>query len=309
MRNFLRVAVALVLLAAGAREVQAVSQGRSYGVVTDAQGTPLEGVKIVVTCPALERFRQEHVTNKQGKYSIAVVDAAKTYIYRFEKDGFQPMEQEVKVPIGSNTELNFALLTVNQARAAAGAATVDPGIETYNAGVQLLNAGDSAGAEAKFLEATVANPQLVEAWTALAGIYLKAEKMNEALEAAAKALAIDALDPRALRVQVDAYRALGDTAKAQAASDALAKADPSSAGIELLNQGVNLFNEGKMDEARVVLEKAQAADPSLPRTYYMLGLCYSANDAAKAKASLQKFIELAPNDPDAQTAKEMLSYL
>jgi tetratricopeptide (TPR) repeat protein len=309
MRAIVRLAVVALLLAAGAQEASAVSQGRMFGVVRDAEGKPVADAKIIVTCPALERFRLEVETGKQGKFSVAVVDAAKTYVYRVEKEGFQPLEEEVKIPIGGNIEHNFTLLTVNQARIASGGSAVDPAVEIYNAGVQLLNAGDNAGAEAKFLEATTANPQLVEGWTALASTYLKVGKHAEAAEAASKALAIDALDPRALAVQVDAYRALGDTAKAQAAADALAKADPSSAGTTLLNEGVNLFNAGQIEQATGVLERARAADPSLARVYYMLGLCYSGTDTAKAKESLQKFLELAPNDPDAATAKEMLSYL
>ena len=42
----------------------------------------------------------------------------------------------------------------------------------------------------------------------------------------------------------------------------------------------------------------------------MLGLVYSnAGESAKAKEFLTKFVKLAPNDPDASAAKEMLEYL
>ncbi len=42
----------------------------------------------------------------------------------------------------------------------------------------------------------------------------------------------------------------------------------------------------------------------------MLGLCYVGEDnKEKAKEHLGKFLELAPNDPDAGTAQEMLKYL
>jgi Flp pilus assembly protein TadD len=41
-----------------------------------------------------------------------------------------------------------------------------------------------------------------------------------------------------------------------------------------------------------------------------LGLCYSSSgENSKARAAFEKFLELAPNDPEAGTVKEMLSYL
>ena len=41
----------------------------------------------------------------------------------------------------------------------------------------------------------------------------------------------------------------------------------------------------------------------------MLGLVYvNTGDSAKAKEHLQKFIDLAPDDPEVATAKQMLDY-
>ena len=53
-----------------------------------------------------------------------------------------------------------------------------------------------------------------------------------------------------------------------------------------------------------------AADPENARAYYELGRSYlSAGDTDKAKEALQQFLSMAPNDPEAPSAKEMLSYL
>jgi Tfp pilus assembly protein PilF len=42
----------------------------------------------------------------------------------------------------------------------------------------------------------------------------------------------------------------------------------------------------------------------------MLGLCYvNSGDNAKAKEHFSRFLELAPDDPDAGTAAEMVQYL
>ena len=49
--------------------------------------------------------------------------------------------------------------------------------------------------------------------------------------------------------------------------------------------------------------------PDHAKANYLLGIALVGEDPAKAKGLLEKFIALAPNDPDAATAKEMLQYL
>ena len=69
-----------------------------------------------------------------------------------------------------------------------------------------------------------------------------------------------------------------------------------------------LFDANQVREAKARLEEAVATDPSYGRAYYELGLCYAnLNDMAKAKEALSKFVTLAPDDPEAAMAKEILS--
>ena len=80
--------------------------------------------------------------------------------------------------------------------------------------------------------------------------------------------------------------------------------------MRLLNKGVALFNASKATEAIQVFERALKVDPTLAKTHYMLGLSYAnSGDTAKAREHLAKFLEMAPNDENAATAKEMLTYL
>lgn len=308
MRKLRVVAYSLVTLLA-ASPLLAVGQGRMFGLVKTQEGEPVAGANITVTCASLPTFKLELMSNDQGKYTVALVDATKTYVYRIEKEGFQPLEEQVKIPIGSNTERDFTLLTPQQLRAAGGAPVVDPAIETYNAGVALLNAGDRPGAIAKFEEAVKLDAELAAGWSALAMVRAQAGEHAAAVAAAEKAVAIDPGDTRALRVQVDGYRALGQDDKAAAAKRALAEADPASAALDFYNQGVDLYNGGQTDQALALFEKSLAADPNYARTHYMLGLCYAGSDTAKAKTHFQTFVEMAPDDPDAATAKEMINYL
>jgi superkiller protein 3 len=113
-----------------------------------------------------------------------------------------------------------------------------------------------------------------------------------------------------LRIRAEGYRLLGDHEKALEALSALAAADPELGAGVIYNEGVKAFNEGKMELAIAAFQQAIAVDPQNAPSYYSLGLAFTnQGENAKAKEAFQRFVELAPDDPDAATAKEMLKYL
>ncbi len=307
------VALALALVAPVA--AWAIGQGRIYGKVVDEKGAPVAGVKITVTTDALTDFKMEGTTNGKGDYAFSLVDVTKTYKYRLEKEGYQSWEEPIKVAIDSNTRKDFTLNSMSsleaqaQAKAEGEMTPTDKAVEAYNAGAEAFNAHDNATAKAKFQEAVGLDPQLATAWSVLSHLLLTEKNYKEAAAAAEATLAIDPADDRALRVRLDAYKGLGDAAKVKEASAALATADPGVAAITLINEGVSLYNAGKMNEAKEPLLKALELDPTQARAHYLLGICFSMDDKAKAREHLNKFIEMAPNDPDAAAAKEMLQYV
>jgi tetratricopeptide (TPR) repeat protein len=293
----------------------AIGQGRIYGKVVDEKGAPLAGVKITVTCDGVAGFKMEGTTNDKGDYAFSLVDATKVYKYRFEKEGYQTWEEQVKVPIETNLKKEFKLTSLGalqaeaQQKAEAEMTPEEKAVVAYNAGAEAYNQKNMAAAKAKFQEAVALDPNLVTAWSVLSHLLLTEKSYKEAAAAAEATLAIDPTDDRALRVRVDAYRGVGDAAKLKEASAALASADPKVAAIGLINEGVTLYNAGKMNDAKAPLEKAIELDPTAARAHYLLGICYSVDNKAKAREHFTKFLELAPDDPDAAAAKEMLQYV
>jgi tetratricopeptide (TPR) repeat protein len=123
-------------------------------------------------------------------------------------------------------------------------------------------------------------------------------------------LARDPNDLRALRLRHDAYGRLGDKAKEKEAFEALAKADPKALASALLDSGIAKFNAN--DSAGAIADLTQVVEiaPESANAHYYLGLCYAnTSKPAEAKTHLQRFIELAPDDPNAGAAREMLKYL
>ena len=65
-----------------------------------------------------------------------------------------------------------------------------------------------------------------------------------------------------------------------------------------------------LDGSRSLLEIVIEHEPELAEAYFQLGLtCNMLGDVECAKQALVKFIEVAPDDPDAATAQSLLDYL
>ncbi len=127
---------------------------------------------------------------------------------------------------------------------------------------------------------------------------------------AERLLEIDPGNAEALGIRYEVFRLTGDEEKMQAALDELQSADPDKIVEAFFQQGVLMFNQGNPQAAVEAFQRVLSADPKHSRAYYELGRAYlSAGDMEKAKEALQTFLELAPNDPEAGSAQEMLGYL
>ncbi len=65
-----------------------------------------------------------------------------------------------------------------------------------------------------------------------------------------------------------------------------------------------------MAKAKEMFDRALAIDPNYPLAHYYLGLAdVSLGATADAKSHLETFLQLAPNDKEADAARQMLDYL
>jgi tetratricopeptide (TPR) repeat protein len=303
--------VAALMIDAPAR---AAGQARAYGTVTDENKAPLADVKITITNPSVLSFRLEAKTDAAGKWAITLVDAVKSHHYRFDKEGYQPMEMDLKLPIGSNERHDVTMKSAAAVMADAGAGESTPENNAaimYNQGVEALRMGDAATAITKIKSALEQNPELLAAHEALGIVYAQEKRYAEAAAEAELVLAKDPKNEKAIRVAVDAYKNLGDKEKLATYQAALAGIDPVTAAADLYNQGVNAYNSGDMKKALPFFEQSAEKNPEFAKTYYMIAMCYASESKnAKAKEFMEKFIAKAPaDDPDVATAKEMLPYL
>lgn len=186
----------------------------------------------------------------------------------------------------------------------------DAAVRVFNAGADAARAGDLDTAITLFGKAIEIDPELAPAHAASARLLLASERYQEAVTAAERALEIDPDLVEVQRVRYEAYRRLGQEDKALEVFEELAAADPEGLAETLYEQGRSAFQAGDTAQAVQALEQAVQAKPDHARAHYMLGLSYAnADQKAKAKQHLQKFVELAPDDPEAATAQEMIKYM
>src|SRR5512141_901666 len=99
---------ALVLFALAAPAVFAQTTSNIVGHVTDQQGSPLPGVAVEATGPALQGTATA-VTDSQGRYRLALVPPG-AYVVAFTLQGFARERQNgVAVGLGKDTTLNANL--------------------------------------------------------------------------------------------------------------------------------------------------------------------------------------------------------
>lgn len=88
------------------------------------------------------------------------------------------------------------------------------------------------------------------------------------------------------------------------------RSDPKDLSLAAYNLAAGAFNAGDADSAVAAAELGLAADPELPVLYRVLGRAQVARgERSAAIETLSKFLELAPDDPEAGAERKLLEEL
>lgn len=300
------IALSLVLILAAAGNAFAGAEARMTGLVLDGV-TQLPIADAVIKYEATEGKTVKNQTKAKadGKFAVFVLDGTIRYKFSVSAPGYTPLEETLKMTLGTTMEKNFELFKPGARPGEAVVMKADPSVTAYNEGAAFANAKDYPAAIAKFEEAVAAKPELTAAWMALAKIYLRQNDYDKAIVAAGKVLEIDDSDDDMNSVMHHAYTAKGDKASAAKYGAKL----PKNAGV-IYNEAARKINAGDDAGAETLLQQAIAADPGFALAHYELGMVYvRTGKNAEAKAALAKYLELDPKGPNAGTAKDVMQYL
>ncbi|TVU52650.1 MAG: tetratricopeptide repeat protein [Arthrospira sp. PLM2.Bin9] len=141
------------------------------------------------------------------------------------------------------------------------------------------------------------DPNLPQAHANLGSMFYKQGQLESAIASYQKAIA---LKPDLTAVYVNlarALRQLGRESEALIVEQKAHQINSSTGGaIHLYNQGNQLVNEGKLEEAIALWKQAIVADPNLAEAYCQIGIIHRHQGQPKeAIPFLEKAIELKPN--------------
>ena len=404
----------VILMASGS--AFAIRRGRLVGKVIDQDGNPIEGVNVTATSEEVKGFNVVETTDKKGVFKVDFDVINVVYRYRFDKVGYQTLETEQKWQKEGTARHEFIMYPGASAMAdgIAPASTSSPAVAAFNAGARAFEAKDYATATTSFEEAVGYDPEFSRAWGALSVALIEEDRYSEAAEAAEKAIGLGSTHEMVLKARWEAYRNLGDEAKAVEAQEALersgrlaeeakktfneavalskqgdfegafakyqeagqldpnlqialfgvattglkigrneealaaaesileevpgnvdairirynaalalgqedriidalvslASVEPETAREGLWLLAIAAYDNNEMDRAKLRFGKLLEVDPNHPRAHYYLGLIYVGEGAnEEAKSHLERFVQLAPDDPDATTASELVTFL
>ena len=183
-------------------------------------------------------------------------------------------------------------------------------IPVFNDGVTALEAEDMPTALEYFLRASEIDPDFPEAQMATAAVAMELKNFQIAADAAEEILRLQPDNADAVGTAYFAELMIGDIDRLIPSARRLADANPELVSNQMLQHAQVLFDDNELVGSKALLEVIIEREPELAPAYFQLGLtCNMLGDVECAKQALRKFLEVAPDDPDAATAQSLLDYL
>jgi len=295
----------------------AQSTGMVKGVVKDMQGQPVDGAKVTIEMSEGTARKFETKSNKKGEF-IQIGLPSGAYKVTAEKDKLSSNTADVRVRIGATAEANLVLGAPGAAAASKEALAKNAELKsTLEAGIAASNAGNDEEAIAKFTHATELKPDCADCFYNIGFLHSKKKEYDKAEAAYKKAIELKADYSDAYNGLANIYNAQRKFDQAAAASTKAAEIAGSRAGAlaggnadALFNQGVILWNAGKIPEAKKQFEGVIAANPNHAEAHYQLGMALvNEGNLAGAATEFETYLKLAPSGPNAEQAKALVAQL
>ncbi len=297
---------------------QGRGRGRIHGTVFDGEGNPLAGVKIAA----------EHAdfgttfsgkTDKKGNWAIAGLGTG-VFIITAAKEGYAPVQDRMNVSQFSSNNPPIEM-TLQKIEPQAGIPDLENQevLVLFEEGNQLFEQGQYQEAIAKYEEFLAKQPTIYQVNINIGNAFKEQGEYEEAIAAYHTVLDKVQEEDGSLEGNEAAARSLAGIGEAYISMDQLDKAS------EYLRQAVDIFpkdetmafnvgeiyfKQGKPAEAvqyyNIATEiKPDWAPPYRQKGYALLNL----GDYAAAIESFEKFLEAAPDDPQAPVIENLIPQL
>lgn len=291
--------------------------GSLQGRVVDESGKPVPDAEVVFEFLGGMPVKFTGRTNENGEWVRAGLNAVGRWNITASKDGATGFAANVEVSLGGSSKVPDIVIRRGGAASAADEETrakEAAALKTLLAEVNAaLTANNLDVAVLKLNEAVEKIPNCAECHVQLGEIYSR-RKQNEQAEAAYKK-AIE-VDPKSAPAYDGLAALYNTTGRLPEAADAAAKAmelNSASGGgdaTSAYNAGAIMMNSGKIAEAKTQFQRAIQLDPTLAEAHFQLGMTHiNTGNVGEAIKALEQYLQLAPDGPNAQMAKDMLPEL
>ena len=296
--------------------------GSIRGHVTDAQGAPVEGASVEIQSLDKGGKPLQVKTKKDGSYMQVGLSPGQYKVTASKGD--LANSRNVRISLDMTTE-DFKLTKGGGMAAGDSAkakAMAEAANKAFSEAVQLSNDKKYDEAVAKFQEVITSIPSCAECYANIGTVQTNAKKYDEAEAAYKKAIE---LKPD----MADAYNGLANLYNAQKKFDQAAEASKKAMELSggaagaagaaaggggsasaVFNQGVILWNAGKIPEAKAQFEQAVKLDPNLADAHYWLGMALvNGGNTGEAKPHFETYLKLAPTGQYVDTAKAIIAQI
>ncbi|HWR49598.1 MAG TPA: carboxypeptidase regulatory-like domain-containing protein [Bryobacteraceae bacterium] len=199
--------------------------------------------------------------------------------------------------------------------------------DAFNTGVAALEAKQYDAAIQSFTKAGELDPKQHVVWARLADAYMalgktktgqeQTDAFNKGVETWAKAISLNPTDGGYHNNYALALATAKRFEEAQAELEKAAQLDPPAAGKYFFNLGALYVNAGQIEPSGVAFKRAIEADPNYAEAYYQYGIYLMSKATTTADGKIvppegttgyfEKYLQLAPNGPNAEGAKAMIA--
>lgn len=297
----------LTVLGAG----RASAQVRVNGAVTDEDGKPVKGAKVVLQSVAGGVV--EAATDGRGKWA-AIAPVGGSWNIDVEGEGFIPsrgtMElSEVQRIPPIKTQLKRVPPPQPEVEPTVASTVPPEAVEAVRLGEDLLAQQKFKEAVVEFEKAQALLPEHIQVKQALARAYYGAGHLDQATSLLKQ---VHAADPANLGVTLLLSNLLLEQGKLEEGKAMLERlpegtlTDPTA----VINIGILFLNKNNPQEAHTYFTRAIGIDPDRGESYYYRGLASLQMQKPKdARADLEKTIALAPESNEAKDAAELLKQI
>ena len=277
------------------------------GKVIDAKKEGIPNVQVVVESLGGSGRKLTTKTDRKGDF-VQLLTESGPYRITATDPKIGSVSNETRIVLGKVSEMVIVLVPTTAANDTGKAAELK---KVFEEGVTASRAGQHDVAIEKFTAALVISPNCFDCLYNIGVAHMGKKDEKAAEDAWKKAAEMKPDYAEALNALSTLYNnqkrfeeAAAMSAKAAAAGGGAGSADAT------FNQGIILWNTGKIAEAKVKFEETLKMNPNHPEAHFQLGMALlNEGKLTEAVASFESYVKIAPDGQYATQAKGMIAQL